>query len=88
VRSPANERSPAARPILPQEETMFDSLEWRRDTYARRPFAKEPTAALPGTPEKIAVLVLRAASFEQLFHPRDVRDWSQSPELGGDETNG
>lgn len=31
----------------------------------------EPTEALPGTPEKIAVLEYRAANGQQLWHPQD-----------------
>jgi hypothetical protein len=33
--------------------------------------AAAPTAALPGTPEKLAVLAARAAAGEHLWHPRD-----------------
>lgn len=32
-----------------------------------------PTAALPGTPEKVAVLESRAAAGQRLHHPRDAR---------------
>lgn len=32
-----------------------------------------PVDALPGTPEKVAVLEKRAAHGEQLFHPADGR---------------
>jgi hypothetical protein len=31
----------------------------------------EPTAALPGTPEKVAVLELRAKLRQELWHPLD-----------------
>jgi hypothetical protein len=34
---------------------------------------KEPTDAIPGTEEKIAILTRRAAQGEQLFHPEDMR---------------
>lgn len=33
----------------------------------------EPTDAVPGTPEKLAVLERRAAAGQQLFHPHDAR---------------
>jgi len=38
----------------------------------------EPTSALPGTPEKVAVLELRARLGQQLWHPLDAR-LSRSP---------
>lgn len=34
----------------------------------------EPTRALPGTPEKLAVLESRAGRGEGLFHPGDARE--------------
>jgi hypothetical protein len=34
---------------------------------------KEPTAALPGSEEKVLVMIERAARREQLFHPLDGR---------------
>jgi hypothetical protein len=37
-----------------------------------RPLPSSPTAALPGSPEKIAVLEQRALLGQQLFHPDDV----------------
>jgi hypothetical protein len=33
----------------------------------------EPTAALPGTPEKVRVLEERARRRQQLFHPDDAK---------------
>jgi hypothetical protein len=33
-----------------------------------------PTAAMPGTPEKIEVMRQRAAAGRQVFHPADARD--------------
>jgi hypothetical protein len=33
----------------------------------------EPTQALPGTPEKVAVLEERARLRQQLFHPDDAK---------------
>jgi len=41
------------------------------DFNGRGPMPLEPTAAAPGTPEKMAVLRMRAAKGEQLFHPKD-----------------
>lgn len=40
------------------------------DNVAAMP-ATFPTQALPGTPEKIAILQQRALSKQQLFHPHD-----------------
>jgi len=37
----------------------------------RRPLPPYPTAAVPGTPEKIAVLMQRAARGLELWHPDD-----------------
>ena len=42
------------------------------DTYAPRPLP-EPTAARPGTPQKLAVIEARAAARLALFHPADAR---------------
>lgn len=51
--------------------------------YARRgvgnfngntPLPPEPTAAKPGTPEKIAVMGARAEAGQQLWHPDDATD--------------
>lgn len=44
-----------------------------RDSHGRRPLPA-PTEALPGTPEKVAVLAGRAARRQQLFHPDDGAD--------------
>lgn len=48
-----------------------------RNFYGSAPFP-EPTATLPGTPERVAVYESRAQRGEQLFHPQDARD-----EVGG-----
>jgi GAF domain-containing protein len=40
------------------------------DTNGSRPQA-DPTTAQPGTPEKVAVLIARAAARQSLFHPQD-----------------
>lgn len=37
------------------------------------PLAKQPTAALPGTPEKIEVMAERMARGEQVIHPDDAK---------------
>jgi len=37
------------------------------------PLPGQPTAALPGTEEKILIMIERAARREQLFHPQDGR---------------
>lgn len=37
----------------------------------RAPLPKHPTCAMPGSPEKIAVMMERAAAKRQLFHPDD-----------------
>ena len=42
----------------------------RPDFYGRGTLP-EPTAALPGSPEKIDVLTARAAAGQQLWHPLD-----------------
>jgi hypothetical protein len=42
-------------------------------SYPSTPLPAEPTAALPGTVEKLEVLAERARRREQLFHPRDQR---------------
>lgn len=39
--------------------------------YGRAPMPPFPTQALPGTPEKIALLTQRAQQRQQLFHPDD-----------------
>src|SRR5579859_227383 len=41
------------------------------DFYGRFTQPTFPTAALPGTPEKIAILTQRAALGQELFHPDD-----------------
>jgi hypothetical protein len=41
------------------------------DFYGRITPPPFPTAALPGTPEKIAILTQRAELGQELFHPND-----------------
>lgn len=41
--------------------------------YVKRPKRPQPTLALPGTPEKEAVLTERAELGQQLFNPLDAR---------------
>jgi hypothetical protein len=42
----------------------------RADTRRERPLG-EPTEALPGTPQKVAVLIARASAGLALWHPED-----------------
>ncbi len=51
------------------------------DGYDYLPPLPAPTKAMPGTPEKFAVLCARHDSRRQLFHPRDARDMSRDAEL-------
>lgn len=54
--------------------SCFQELGDDLDTdYADRPLPLWPTDALPGSPEKLAVLEERAQSQESLFHPGDAR---------------
>lgn len=46
------------------------------DANRTGPIPSTPTPALPGTPDKIAVLAERAVRGEQLFHPHD-NQWSE-----------
>jgi hypothetical protein len=39
--------------------------------YSIRPLPEAPTNAIPGTPEKVAILVERAERRLSLFHPQD-----------------
>ncbi len=43
------------------------------DFFGRERLASEPTRALPGSPEKVAVLEARARSRVSLWHPLDAR---------------
>lgn len=52
----------------------------RRERFSRRGVLDrmavplpEPTAALPGTPEKVAVLEARAMAGTAIFHPHDAQ---------------
>jgi len=42
-----------------------------RDFYGKTPLPLWPTAAMPGTPEKVAVMYTRALLGTSLFHPAD-----------------
>lgn len=53
-----------------------------RDTAGPRPLPDEPTDALPGTPEKEAVMTERAAKGQSLWHPRDPRICRDRPADG------
>jgi len=46
-----------------------------------RPLPPFPTRAVPGTPEKIAVLAERARLKLSLFHPDDVTAWNPGVEI-------
>lgn len=48
-----------------------------QDMYFEAPYPAQPTAFLPGSPEKVAAMAERALRREKLFHPEDARD----PEL-------
>ena len=39
----------------------------------KRPLPSEPTSALPGSPEKVAVLLARLVRGEQRWHPDDAK---------------
>jgi hypothetical protein len=41
------------------------------DFYGQLPAPAAPTSALPGTPEKVGVLVKRAELRQSLWHPKD-----------------
>jgi hypothetical protein len=41
------------------------------DFYGRSAPAAMPTGALPGTPEKVAILEQRAQTRQELWHPQD-----------------
>jgi len=45
-----------------------------RRTYPAAPLPSEPTPALPGSAEKLAVMIERAELGVQLFHPLDGDD--------------
>jgi hypothetical protein len=51
------------------------------DTYRRAPLPPTPTRALPGTPEKVAVLIARAALMQALWHPHDAPARTQAAVL-------
>jgi hypothetical protein len=43
------------------------------DRHLDPPLPDKPTAALPGTPEKVGVLTDRARHWRRLWHPRDAK---------------
>lgn len=55
--------------------------DWLPTEYAERPLPTRATSALPGSPEKVAVLIERQECGEQLFHPDDEirRDYRRRP---------
>lgn len=50
-----------------------------RDFWGRAPLPPEPTDALPGSPEKLAVLCRRALAGQALHHPDDPRFFPPPP---------
>lgn len=58
------------RPYI-RERYATQEVAYREPKRARLP--RRPTTAKPGTPEKIAVMMERAAAKRQLFHPGDAR---------------
>ena len=61
---------PIARPLRRRKRSTVGQL-------GRLP--QQPTTALPGTPDKVAVMAERAARGESLFHPQDATldgDWA------------
>ncbi len=61
---------PIARPLRRRKRLTVGQL-------GRLP--EQPTTALPGTPDKVAVMAERAARGESLFHPQDATlddDWA------------
>ncbi len=68
-------KRPAAVAPPPPDHGAGPHLEPAPDGAARRPRKErtlpEPTDALPGTPEKVAVLEERARRGQQLWHPLD-----------------
>ncbi len=57
----------AVRALYPSKQVTSDYAWWNRKPAP----SKEPTSALPGTPEKELVLTLRAEAFQELWHPED-----------------
>lgn len=55
--------------------------------FLRDPPLPEPTQAKPGTEQKIAVLVDRAAARQQLFHPDDAKEIKQMANMKFVELN-
>ena len=63
-------RSPAIRSSYPTKPSKY-AYRGGADFRGTAPLAARPTAALPGTPEKLAVLEQRASRLEALWHPAD-----------------
>lgn len=61
---------PEVRDLYPISASKFNRRGVGNDVLRVTP-AAYPTAATPGTPEKIAVLAERASSRQELFHPED-----------------
>lgn len=71
---------PAVRALYPV--TSVFARRGAAEFTGTRPLPAEPTATLPGSPERVAVLAARAAAGEQLFHPLDANDVSGGPPPG------
>lgn len=56
-----------------RERYASDSKFAKRPEPAAKSLPAEPTAAPPGTPEKVAVMEARVRRGEQPHHPRDAR---------------
>lgn len=66
--------APGVRDLYPPFDERLSSARPHAEKY-RKPVkpATDPTRALPGTPEKIAVMCERVERGEAVTHPRDAR---------------
>jgi hypothetical protein len=71
--------TPGLRDIYPLASKLGQG--GRADFYGRAPPPAFPTQALPGTPEKIALLGERARLQQSLWHPDDATFADQMPAL-------
>lgn len=63
--------TPEVKALYPPSTSAFNNRGLGHAGFCAAPLPAEPTDALPGTPEKIAVMKARAARGERVFHPRD-----------------
>lgn len=63
-------KHPVIRKLYPSRSKFHKGWVERKS----HPLPRKATRALPGSREKVEVLMERAARQEQLFHPQDVRD--------------